>query len=444
MKTTLTVAAALAGSLIVTGCNDDNDDLDILQPVANVRVLHASPDAPAVEVAIDGEVVLSAVEFQQGSGYLEVPAGIRDISILAGGNVVVSERFTVGENEYFSIIARNEVASLDLVALDDTQRRANGSADVTVVHAAPGAGSVDVNVTAAGAPLPGTPTLDDVAFGATATLENQPAGDYQVRISGAADPEIVYDSGTLPVSADVTAVAVDSIKGVAPVTLLVWAEADPAVTAVLDNSAEVRVVHAVDSVVVDVFVDGQAVATDFSYTTASDYLVLPAGERNVAVAAAGQGLGNAIPTLTDALTVERGESYTVVAAGDVNRLGDSQLIVLQDRRVADDAARADVRLVHAAAAPAAQPVDIFVLAAGEPVMGEPTFADVLFGADTGYTTLPAASYDIVIAADGTTTAAVPGTNNLGLAAGSVTTAIAIGAGVNTLAALLLDDLRPVN
>lgn len=444
MKTRLTVAAALAGSLILAGCNDDNDDLDILQPVASVRVLHASPDAPAVDVVIDGEVVLSAVEFQQGSGYLDVPAGIRDISILAGGKVVVSERFTVGENEYFSIIARNKLASLDLVALDDTQRRANGTADVTVVHAAPGAGSVDVNVTAAGAPLPATPTLDDVPVGATATLGDQPAGDYRVRISGAADPAIVYDSGTLPVSADVTAVAVESVKGVSPVTLLIWAEADQAVTAVLDNTAEVRVVHAVDDVVVDVFVDGEPVATSFAYRSVSGYLVVPAGERDVAVAAEGQGVMNAIPSLSDAPTVERGESYTVIAAGDVNLLAQTQLIVLQDRRVANDETQADVRLVHAAAAPGAQPVDIYVLPAGAEVTGAPAFPDVSIGEDTGYTTLPDASYDVTIAADGTTAAAVPGTDNLALAAGSVTTAIAIGADVSSLGALVLDDRRAPN
>lgn len=443
MKIKFAAFVALAGSILVAGCSDsDGDGIAPQEPTSDVRVLHASPDAPAVEVAIDGEVVLTGVEFQQGSGYLEVPAGAREVSILAGGTEVLSETFDLREGESYSIIAQNVVASLDLAVLNDTERRSNGTADVTVVHASPAAGNVDVNVTAVGAALPGTPTLTNVPFGANATLADQPAGDYQVRIAPAGGSDLVYDSGTLPVSADLTAVAVNSGIGASPVSLLVWAEATPAVTVVLDNSAEVRVVHAVDNATVDVFVDGNGVGelSGFTYSSVSGYLVLPAGERDIAVAAEGQGVGNAVPSLSGSVTLERGESYTVIAAGDSNDLPNTQLIVLQDRRVAANGAEADVRLVHAAAAPAAQPVDIFVLAAGSPVMGEPTFADVFIGDDTGYTTLPAAAYDVTIAVDGDTAAAIPGTQGLDFSAGTVTTAIAIGAG--NLEALLLNDLRP--
>ncbi|GGE68702.1 hypothetical protein GCM10011533_21320 [Streptosporangium jomthongense] len=132
-----------------------------------------------------------------------------------------------------------------------------------------------------------------------------PAGGYQVRITGTNSTDIVYDSGTLPIGSDVTVVAVDSVKGASPVSLLVWAESDPAVTAVLSNSAEVRIVHAVESVDVDVFVDGAEALGDFAYSTATGYLVLPAGDRNVAVAPADQGIGNAVTTLSGTLTLER-------------------------------------------------------------------------------------------------------------------------------------------
>lgn len=444
MKNRYLLLAVIASTVMLAGCFDGSSSSSSSSDTAtaSVRVLHASPDAPAVDIAIDGEVILNDVEFQQGTGYLEVPAGTREVTILAGGSEVLTESFELGEGESFSIIALNNVADIELAALDDTERRTNETADVTVVHASPIAGNVDVNVTAADAELPVMPTLGNVPFGADTTLEDQPAGDYQVRIASAGNPEIVYDSGTLPVSSDVTAVAVNSLKGVSPVSLIIWAEADPAVTTVLDNSAEVRVVHAVDSVDVDVFVDGEAVATNFSYTTFSDYLVVPAGDRDVAVASAGQGVGNAIATLSDTLSVERGESYTVIAAGDSNSLEETQLIVLLDRRVADDEAQADVRLVHAAFAPGAQPVDIFVLPPSEdPVAGEANFPDVFFGDDTGYTTLPAANYDVTIAGAGGTMPAIAGTQDLAFPAGSVTTAIAIGAGVDSLDALLLEDVR---
>src|SRR6188768_2616782 len=48
-----------------------------------VRVLHASPDAPAVDVHLDGAIVeeLTNVPFGTSSGYLEIPAGDHNIKV---------------------------------------------------------------------------------------------------------------------------------------------------------------------------------------------------------------------------------------------------------------------------------------------------------------------------------------------------------------------------
>jgi 2-keto-3-deoxy-6-phosphogluconate aldolase len=75
------------------------------------------------------------------------------------------------------------------------------------------------------------------------------------------------------------------------------------------------------------------------------------------------------------------------------------------------------------------------------VTGDPLLNDVAFTQDSGYLAVPGATYDVVIAADGTSTPAVPGTAGLELTAGSITTALAIGADVSSLAPLLLDDKR---
>ena len=42
---------------------------------ALVRVVHASPDAPAVDVYVDGNKALSNVPFFTASNYLPLPAG---------------------------------------------------------------------------------------------------------------------------------------------------------------------------------------------------------------------------------------------------------------------------------------------------------------------------------------------------------------------------------
>ena len=428
--------AVLLSALLVACGGSDNDDKDI----AYLRVLHASPDAPNVDVLVDGAEVLKDVAYQQGSGYLKVYAGSREVSLRVNGTetIALEQDFNLSADGYYSVIAQNEVASLEFEVLDDTTKKNNGSTDLTVVHASPTAGNVDIYVTADGADLPNIATLSDVSFDVNAALENVTTADYQVRITGAGSETVVFNSATLPVSADVTAVAVNSAKGASPVSLLIWTDS---VTPVLDATSEVRIVHAVDAVSVDVFAGGAELLGDFDYKDTTAYVTVAAGDLAVAIAPANGGIEAALETLSGTLTLERGESYTVIAAGSVNELAETQLIVLMDNRKSTGGA--DVRLVHAAAASAADPVDIFVAAAGTDISAStPTFAGVVIGQNTGYTALDGTvAYDVVIAAEGTTAAAVPGTANLTLGDDTVTTAIAIGNSVQNLEAIILSDKR---
>ncbi len=453
MKITKNHLAVACLSTLLAACggdSDSNNDNDN-QVSSYVRVLHASPDAPNVDVLVDGNAVLTNVAFQQGSGYLQLDSGRRNVKVRVNGTdtIVLDENFSLGENGYYSVIAQGLVASavdseteLELEVIDDTENRNNGVNDVTVVHAAPSAGNVNVFVTADGVELPtNAGELANFEFDDDETLTSIASGDYQVRITGVNSPDVVYNSSTLPVATDVTAVAVKSTKGVSPVSLLIWADSQTPVTPVLDATAEVRIVHAVDAVDVDVFAGGNELLSDFSYKDATGYVVVASGELPVAIAPADQDIGNAIPTLSGKLPLKRGESYTVIAAGDATK---NQLIVLNDQREVSAAGKADVRLVHAAAASAADPVDIYVAATGADISNnEPTFADVIIGQDTGYTALEGTTaYQVVIAADNTTAPAITGLDNVTFGADSVTTAIAIG-NASGLDKIILDDERTV-
>ena len=54
---------------------------------ANVRVLHASPDAPAVDIYLDDAVcrALTNVPFGTISDYLPIPAGDHNVKVYATG-----------------------------------------------------------------------------------------------------------------------------------------------------------------------------------------------------------------------------------------------------------------------------------------------------------------------------------------------------------------------
>lgn len=439
-------------SIFLTACGDD-DDINVtatLNTNAYLRVLHASPDAPNVDILVDGNAVLTDVPFQAGSGYLAVTPGAREVSLRVSGTTTIALKQSLDllGFGYYSVIAQNNLASLELKLIDDTERVNNGTIDVSVAHASPTAGNVDIYVSQDEVALPASPTLANVPFDAFASLLDVASGTYQVRLTANASTDVVYDSGALPVSSDITAVAVDSTQGTSPATLLIWSSV---VTPVLDNSSEVRIVHAVDAVDVDVFVDNNELLGDFSFkdttvgvngASAMGYLKVAAGSLSVAIAAADQGVGSAIPTLSDTLNLERGRSYTVIAAGDINDLANTQLIVLEDMRTSSQTGIADVRLVHAAAAAAADPVDIYVTGAGNDISGvEPNFDNVVIGQNTGYVALAPATYDIIIAADNTKTAAVPGTSGVSFSQGDIVTAIAVGNSVPNLAVIILDDNR---
>ena len=59
--------------------------------MARIRVVHASPDAPAVDVAVrDGDVLIENLVFPDASDYLSVPADTYDLEVRPTGTTDVA------------------------------------------------------------------------------------------------------------------------------------------------------------------------------------------------------------------------------------------------------------------------------------------------------------------------------------------------------------------
>ena len=166
-----------------------------------VRVAHASPDAPNVDVYVDGNVVLEDVPFRAVSDYLDVPTGTHTVKITAAGDeetVAFEGDIEVGAGAY-TVAAIGELTSEDtefqpLVVEDDVSDPGSDTARVTLVHASPDAPAVDVT-----AGDGETVVFDGVAFGETGTAE-VPAGDYSLEIRGDTDS----NDGEVVTTVDVT------------------------------------------------------------------------------------------------------------------------------------------------------------------------------------------------------------------------------------------------
>jgi hypothetical protein len=219
----LTVLLAAAALSAACGDDDDNTGPD---GEARVRVVHASPDAPDVDVLVDDSEVLGDVPYLAASDYLELPAGEHNVKVNAAGTATtaIDADLTLTDGIDYTVIASGLVADIEpLVLEDDNSAPAAGNARVRAIHGAPGAPAVDIYVTAPGTELEEeTPILVGVEFGDVADYVEVPAGDYQVRVTPTGVKLAVIDSGTLSLVAGQvrTAIAVDNAGGGAPFGLL--------------------------------------------------------------------------------------------------------------------------------------------------------------------------------------------------------------------------------
>lgn len=135
-------------SLTVTSCDEDEDDVET--PKAQVMVVHASPNAPAVDVRINNTVALSNVAYPSNSNYNAVNAGATNLKISPTGTMtyVIDANVNLSANTNYSVFAIDSVAEIKAaVVTDNLTAPAAGKAHVRFFHFSPNAPAVDVAVT---------------------------------------------------------------------------------------------------------------------------------------------------------------------------------------------------------------------------------------------------------------------------------------------------------
>ena len=218
----------LAATALTAACDDDDNTGP--EAEARVRVVHASPDAPNVDVLLDDAEVLSDVPYLAASDYLAASAGDHNLKVNAAGTAttVIDADVTLADGTDYTVVASGLVAEITpIVLVDENSTPEAGNARVRAVHGAPSAPAVDVYVTAPGADIEAVvPVLAGVAFGDVADYLEVPAGDYQVRVTPAGTKTVAIDSGALTLESGQvrTAIAVDAPGGGEPFDILLLAD----------------------------------------------------------------------------------------------------------------------------------------------------------------------------------------------------------------------------
>lgn len=446
----------LAFASVLVACNDDdNKKVDVTPsapapaPVEKtyLRVLHASADAPLVNVTVNDSAVLEGVDYAVGSTYFELDEATYMVAVDAilptdTATVIGPVDLALDGNMQYSVVAVGSVADNTLEPLvlsREMSELAAGFIRLQVLHAAPGVPEVDVYVTAPDVVITNeSPLLSAVGYKVNSEVLDVAAGDYQIRITLAGQKDVVYDSGTLALAAgaDLLVAAVPNTKtGSSPVMLL--AQGNDSTGVILDKNAgsHVRAIHAVaDAPQVNLVVNDTITAlTNVPFKAASDYLPLAEGDYNFKVepsAAVGTYVVDADVTL------EKGMHYSVFVAG---QLADSSQaawpLVDMPRRVATEA---KIRIFHAS--PNAPEVDLYVTADNDISDDTAAFINVPFKAETGYVSLNPGSYYVTATVAGTKDAAI-GPVMLTFEGGKIYSAAAVesvGGGL-PLSLLTMDD-----
>lgn len=198
---------------------------------ARIRVVHASPDAPAVDITVNGGKVLENLPFRQYSEYLSVPAGAYTFGINVTGTdtVVATLPATLAAGQDYTAIAMGYAGGgtpgFEVVVLaDNNELPANNGVKIRVVHGAPGAPAVDVYVTTPFETLMGKDaTLTNVPFKAASGYLTVPTGNYQARVAVAGTKTVAIDSHRLVTWNNMirTVIAVDAVGGGAPFDFII-------------------------------------------------------------------------------------------------------------------------------------------------------------------------------------------------------------------------------
>lgn len=151
---------------------------------ARIRVLHASPDAPAVDIYVNDAVVdgWTNVHFGTISDYMTVPAAGYNVKVYATGDTtspVIDADVTLDTGMSYTVAAINPVASIQPAVFVDDPALDYDSALVRVVHLSPDAPAVDV-----------VPDGADPADAVVSNLEFTNATDYLALPAGSYDLEV--------------------------------------------------------------------------------------------------------------------------------------------------------------------------------------------------------------------------------------------------------------
>jgi len=154
-----------------------------------VRVFHASPQAPEVDVYVDGNLAFSDLEFKEFTKYVYLDEGNHKVEVYLAGtkeSPVISQTVDVPDGEMITVAATGNLDDLSLLAIPDyvSKEVSDSYSTFRVIHLSPDAPAVDI--------LEGEETLfEDIEFREGTEYVDVKPGKYNVKIALSSDGKVV-------------------------------------------------------------------------------------------------------------------------------------------------------------------------------------------------------------------------------------------------------------
>jgi hypothetical protein len=175
-----------------------------------VRIGHCVPDAPDVDVHVDGEIAFERIAFTDVTDYAGLSSGGHEVAITAHGesDPVLEATLDLDDDTSYTILATGMLAEDDIAAtvlMDDPGTVADRKCHARFAHASPDAPAVDIRV------ADGGPTLfENVSFREASEYTPVDADTYDLEVcpAGSDDVALSLPNTALDGGSAITAIAI--------------------------------------------------------------------------------------------------------------------------------------------------------------------------------------------------------------------------------------------
>jgi hypothetical protein len=314
------VALALLLTLLPLQATPVRAQDDSAEADATVRVIHASPGAPEVDVLLDGQTLLQGLAYGTASSYATITPEEHRLQIVPTGQTadaaVVDETIDAAPGRAYLLAVFGLLNDIGGAVYDvDLSEIEPGNARVRLINFSPDAGNVDLLETG------GDEWFSDVELGGASDYRDIAPGTYSADVRGDDDRSLltvselpfeetrVYDVVVLGQIAD------DSLALQSLVTTVSPSCAEVLGLEGASSDSCVRLVHAApDAPPVDVYLNDAEIAQNLEFGTATEYVMVPSGTgRGVRVTATGTPVEEAI--IDTSLDFDPGQAYEMLVTG---------------------------------------------------------------------------------------------------------------------------------